>query len=208
MQSNHIDDLMQLKELYEKGIISKDELTAAKAKIFAKEDINSPNTKPIQNKNLIKILLFTVVIALLIGAIVLLIRSNRNPADPDPVEEIEVQTETVQEEIVPEDVIPFNLVSEKPSFNGGDFQTFSKWVNSNLNYPESERIAGVSGKVVLSFIIDKDGYVRNVKVVRDLDPVLDNEAVRVIKSSPKWQPAKNNGKNVAVKVTFPIIIQQ
>ena len=99
---------MQLKELYEKGIISKDELTAAKAKIFAKEDIQSPNTKPTQNKNLIRIIVFTVVIALLIGAIVLLIRSNRNPADPDPVEEIEVQTETVQEEIVPEDVIPFN----------------------------------------------------------------------------------------------------
>lgn len=121
--------------------------------------------------------------------------------------EIMDYVEEVQEEVVEEEAIPFQLVEEKPSFNGGDANEFSKWVNSKLVYPEIAKENGVQGRVTLQFTVNPDGSVSNVKVLRGVDPSLDKEAVRVVSSSPKWKPGKQRDRAVKVTYTFPVIFQ-
>ena len=111
------------------------------------------------------------------------------------------------EETIEEEAIPFQLVEEKPSFNGGDANEFSKWVNSRLVYPEIAKENGVQGRVTLQFTVNADGSVSNVKVLRGVDSSLDKEAVRVVSSSPKWKPGKQRDRAVKVTYTFPVIFQ-
>ena len=113
----------------------------------------------------------------------------------------------VEEEVVEEEAIPFQLVEEKPSFNGGDANQFSKWVNSRLVYPEIAKENGVQGRVTLQFTVEKAGTVSKVKVLRGVDPSLDKEAVRVVSMSPKWKPGKQRDRAVPVTYTFPVIFQ-
>lgn len=113
----------------------------------------------------------------------------------------------VQEEVVEEEAIPFILVEDKPSFQGGDANQFSKWVNQRLVYPEIAKENGVQGRVTLQFTIEKDGSLTKVKVLRGVDPSLDKEAVRVVSSSPKWKPGKQRDRAVPVTYTFPVIFQ-
>ena len=113
----------------------------------------------------------------------------------------------VEEEVVEEEAIPFQLVEEKPSFQGGDANQFSKWVNSRLQYPEIAKENGVQGRVTLQFTVEKDGSVTKVKVLRGVDPSLDKEAVRVVSMSPKWKPGKQRDRAVPVTYTFPVIFQ-
>ena len=123
------------------------------------------------------------------------------------VEIMDYREEEVQEEEVEEEAIPFQLVEEKPSFNGGDANEFSKWVNSKLVYPEIAKENGVQGRVTLQFTVEADGRVTNVKVLRGVDDSLDKEAVRVVSSSPKWKPGKQRDRAVKVTYTFPVIFQ-
>ena len=113
----------------------------------------------------------------------------------------------VEEEVVEEEAIPFQLVEEKPSFQGGDANQFSKWVNSRLQYPEIAKENGVQGRVTLQFTVEKDGTVTKVRVLRGVDPSLDKEAVRVVSMSPKWKPGKQRDRAVPVTYTFPVIFQ-
>ena len=113
----------------------------------------------------------------------------------------------VEEEVVEEEAIPFQLVEEKPSFQGGDANQFSKWVNQRLVYPEIAKENGVQGRVTLQFTVEKDGTVTKVKVLRGVDPSLDKEAVRVVSMSPKWKPGKQRDRAVPVTYTFPVIFQ-
>ena len=113
----------------------------------------------------------------------------------------------VEEEEVEEEAIPFQLVEEKPSFQGGDANQFSKWVNQRLVYPEIAKENGVQGRVTLQFTVEKDGSVTKVKVLRGVDPSLDKEAVRVVSMSPKWKPGKQRDRAVPVTYTFPVIFQ-
>ena len=113
----------------------------------------------------------------------------------------------VEEEVVEEEAIPFQLVEEKPSFQGGDANQFSKWVNSRLVYPEIAKENGVQGRVTLQFTVEKDGTVTKVKVLRGVDPSLDKEAVRVVSMSPKWKPGKQRDRAVPVTYTLPVIFQ-
>ena len=113
----------------------------------------------------------------------------------------------VIEEEVEEEAIPFQLVEEKPSFQGGDANQFSKWVNQRLVYPEIAKENGVQGRVTLQFTVEKDGSVTMVKVLRGVDPSLDKEAVRVVSQSPKWKPGKQRDRAVPVTYTFPVIFQ-
>lgn len=106
-----------------------------------------------------------------------------------------------------EEAIPFQLVEEKPTFRGGNANTFSVWVNKRLKYPEIAKENGVEGRVTLSFTVEKDGSVTNVKVIRGVDPALDKEAVRVVSQSPKWKPGKQRDRTVPVTYTFPVIFQ-
>ena len=113
----------------------------------------------------------------------------------------------VEEEEVEEEAIPFALVEQKPTFQGGDANTFSKWVNSRLVYPEIAKENGVQGRVMLQFTVNADGTVSNVKVLRGVDSSLDKEAVRVVSSSPKWKPGRQRDRAVKVTYTFPVIFQ-
>lgn len=118
------------------------------------------------------------------------------------IDYIEVEPEEVVEE-----AIPFMLVEEKPSFQGGDANQFSAWVNKRLVYPEIAKENGVQGRVTLQFTIEKDGSLTKIKVLRGVDPSLDKEAVRVVSSSPKWKPGKQRDRAVPVTYTFPVIFQ-
>lgn len=118
---------------------------------------------------------------------------------------IEQSNKTEDEEV--EEFIPFAIVEDKPTFQGGDANTFTKWVYGNIVYPELAIENGIQGRVTVQFTIDKDGSVKDVQVLRGADSTLDKEAVRVISKSPKWSPGKQRGKAVKVKYTFPIIFQ-
>ena len=104
-----------------------------------------------------------------------------------------------------EESIPFQLVEGRPSFNGGDANEFSKWVNSRLVYPEKAKEKGIEGRVTLQFVIDIDGSVKDVKVLKSDHKLLEKEAVRVVSSSPKWKPGMQEGKPVRVTYTFPVV---
>ena len=111
--------------------------------------------------------------------------------DNTGVEIQEYKEAEVEEEEVEEEAIPFQLVEQKPSFNGGDANEFSKWVNSRLVYPEIAKENGVQGRVTLQFTVEADGRVTNVKVLRGVDESLDKEAVRVVSSSRSGSPASS-----------------
>ena len=115
----------------------------------------------------------------------------------------------VQESIPSNDseVVPFRHVEVKPSFNGGDANEFSKWVNSHLNYPPKAKKNGIQGRVTLQFTIKADGSMSDVKILHGIDKDLDKEAVRVVSMSPKWEPGSIKGKPVNVTYTFPVIFQ-
>lgn len=112
-----------------------------------------------------------------------------------------------EEEEVEEEEIPFAIVEEKPKFQNGDANMFSKWVNQRLVYPEIAKETGVQGRITLQFTIEKDGSMSKVKVLRGVDPSLDKEAVRVVSMSPKWKPGKQRDRAVAVTYTFPVVFQ-
>ena len=113
----------------------------------------------------------------------------------------------VEEEEVEEEAIPFQLGEEKPKFQGGDANDFTRWVNSRLQYPEIAKENGVQGRVTLQFTVNADGSVSNVKVLRGVDPSLDQEAVRVVSSSPNWTPGRQRDRAVKVTYTFPVVFQ-
>ena len=121
--------------------------------------------------------------------------------------EIREYIEEQEEEVIEEEAIPFAIVEDKPKFMGGDANTFSKWVNERLQYPEIAKENGIQGRVILQFVVGTDGSVSNVKVARGVDPSLDKEAVRVVQSSPKWTPGKQRDRAVKVTYTFPVIFQ-
>ena len=112
-----------------------------------------------------------------------------------------------EEEEVEEEEVPFAIVEQKPTFQVGDANTFTRWVFSKIVYPEIAKENGVQGRVTLQFTIETDGSVKNVKVLRGVDSSLDKEAVRVVSSSPKWKPGMQRNKPVRVKYTFPVVFQ-
>ena len=116
------------------------------------------------------------------------------------------ETKTVSEG--DEEIHLYARVAVKPLFNGGDAEKgFREWVMSNTVYPAEAKENGITGRVFIEFTIDKDGSVTDVKLMRGVDPLLDAEALRVIRSSPKWTPGKHGGKLVKVKYTFPLYFQ-
>ncbi len=127
--------------------------------------------------------------------------------DPNLRVDIIDYIEAVKDEEIDDEEIPFIIVEEKPEFNGGDANEFTKWVNSRLVYPDIAKENGVEGRVTLQFTVEKDGSVSNVKVLRGVDASLDKEAVRVVQSSPKWKPGRQRDRAVKVTYTFPVIFK-
>ena len=134
-------------------------------------------------------------------------RASFNMSADAPAMQKGTITYSLKEDKKVEAAVPFQLVEEKPSFQGGDSNQFSKWVNQRLVYPESLKKQGIQGRVTLQFTVQADGTVSNVRVLRGVHPDLDNEAVRVVSSSPKWKPGKYKDKEVPVTYTFPVIFQ-
>lgn len=112
-----------------------------------------------------------------------------------------------KEEAVEEEA-PVIRAEQMPKFGkSGGLDEFRDWCLKQIVYPQAAIDNGIQGNVVLSFVIEKDGTLTNIKVLRSRDRDLDAEAVRVLKSSPKWQPGKNRGKPVRVTYTLPINFQ-
>ncbi len=112
------------------------------------------------------------------------------------VDEVLTIEEPVQEEA-------FSFVEVMPSFEGGDSELL-KYLGDNLKYPKVAKDVNAEGVVFLQFVVEADGSIAEVKVLRSVFEPLDQEAIRVIKSMPKWIPGKQNGKNLRVLYTIPI----
>jgi protein TonB len=119
--------------------------------------------------------------------------------------EVFQEVEVVEEEIVDDE--PFLIVETMPSFQGGDLNTFRNWVQSNVRFPQIALENGISGTVVLSFVIEKDGRLTNIQVLRTPDRSLSEEAVRVLEKSPKWTPGKQRNQVVRVKYNLPVVFR-
>ena len=100
----------------------------------------------------------------------------------------------------------FDVVEEMPSFPGGQAALMS-FLSSNIKYPVVAQENGVQGRVIVGFVVERDGSITDVKVMRSVDPSLDREAQRVVRAMPRWKPGKQNGSAVRVKYTVPVVFR-
>ena len=122
--------------------------------------------------------------------------------DTQAAVEVKYTPVEVEEEEVDEQQI-FTIVEEQPEFPGGMAECY-KWIGKNLNYPTISAENGVQGRVTVNFVVNADGSIVDVKVVRGVDPYLDKEAIRVVSKMPKWKPGKQRGKAVRCSFNLPV----
>ena len=125
------------------------------------------------------------------------------------VEQNEVIEEYVAPEVVEEEVSEteiFQIVEEMPSFPGGEGKLM-EYVAKNIKYPQIARETGIQGRVFVGFVVEPDGSISNVKLLRGIGGGCDEEAMRVIKSLPKWKPGKQRGKAVRVSYQIPVFFK-
>ncbi len=138
--------------------------------------------------------------------------------DDVEVEDIEINAEVDQTEVI-EEYVPveveeeevsetevFTIVEEMPAYPGGDAKLY-EYLGKNIKYPQIARESGIQGRVFVNFVVEPDGSVSNVKVMRGIGGGCDEEAVRVIKTMPKWKPGKQRGKAVRVTYTIPVVFK-
>ncbi len=123
--------------------------------------------------------------------------------DDENGEVLKAKEVIAQPEPPKEDNKVFDVVEQMPSFPGGT-QALMKYLSDNVKYPVVAQENGVQGRVVVSFVVEKDGSITDVQVVRSVDPSLDREAARVVSSMPKWIPGEQNGTKVRVKFNVPV----
>ena len=121
------------------------------------------------------------------------IQSYTPPPPPKPVEE------EATEEI-------FVVVEQQPEFPGG-MSALMKFLGDNIKYPVIAQENGIQGRVITNFVVERDGSITDVQVVRGQDPSLDKEAVRVIQTMPRWKPGQQRGKAVRVRFTLPVVFR-
>lgn len=102
-----------------------------------------------------------------------------------------------------EEVKIFDIVEQMPKFPGGQ-AALLKWIADNIKYPTIAEENGIQGRVVCTFVVERDGSITDVQVARSIDPSLDKEAMRVLRKMPKWKPGKQRGSTVRVKYTIPV----
>ena len=144
-----------------------------------------------------KCLLFAV---LAITLAVLLVPARANAQDKKE----KGKTTQTQKDTTTDDKV-YDVCEQMPIFEGGD-AALLKYLRENLKYPDKTKDRGVQGRLVIGFIVEKDGSLTDVKVLRPVDIDLDAEALRVIKGMPKWIPGRQNGKRVRVRYLLPIHI--
>ena len=113
---------------------------------------------------------------------------------------VEVEEEEVEEQQI------FQVVEEMPEFPGGMAECM-KWLGKNIKYPTISQENGVQGRVIIQFVVNRDGSIVDATVARGVDPYLDKEALRVVGLMPKWKPGKQRGKEVRVKYTLPVMFR-
>ena len=135
--------------------------------------------------------------------------------DDVEVEDIEINAEVEQNEVIEEYIAPevveddvveqeiFKIVEEMPSFPGGEAKLM-EYVAKNVKYPQIARETGIQGRVFVNFVVEPDGSVSNVSVLRGIGGGCDEEAMRVVKNMPKWKPGKQRGKPVRVQYMLPV----
>lgn len=101
----------------------------------------------------------------------------------------------------------FVVVEDMPTFRGGDVNKFREWVQQRIKYPQIAAENGIQGKVFIMFVVEPDGSVSNVTIMRGVDPALDQEAQRVVQNSPKWSPGKQRGAPVRVRFSITVNFQ-
>ncbi len=114
-----------------------------------------------------------------------------------------VKEEVIVAPVVEDEPVSIAMVEQKPEFPGGEAAMY-KWLGDNIVYPSAASEEGVQGRVVVEFVVGKDGSITNVRVVRPRHPALDKEALRVVKAMPNWVPGRNNGQPVKVTYTLPV----
>lgn len=119
--------------------------------------------------------------------------------------EVKYVPQVVEEEEPVEEEI-FDVVEEMPEFPGG-MAALMQYLGKNIKYPTIAQETGIQGRVIVQFVVNRDGSIVDAKVVRSVDPYLDKEAIRVISSMPKWKPGKQRNKAVRVKYTLPVMFR-
>ena len=104
------------------------------------------------------------------------------------------------------DSVVFEVVEEMPEFPGG-MKALTEYIHKNVKYPAEAHAKGVQGRVIVCFVVKKDGSIADIKTVRSVDPYLDKEAIRIIAAMPKWKPGKQRGKAVNVRFTVPVMFR-
>ena len=121
--------------------------------------------------------------------------------EQDDIVTVEGEVEAPAQESPADDA--FDVVEQMPEYPGGP-KALMEFLNNNVQYPAEAEKAGIQGRVIATFVVEKDGSISNAKVVKSVDPLLDAEAIRVISAMPNWIPGKQNGKVVRVKYTVPL----
>jgi len=116
---------------------------------------------------------------------------------------LKAKQEIAQPEPKEEEAKVFDVVEQMPSYPGG-MSALMEYLSKNIKYPVVAEENGVQGRVIVQFVVERNGSITDVKVVKSVDPSLDKEAVRVTKSMPHWIPGKQNGEAVRVKYTLPV----
>ena len=124
---------------------------------------------------------------------------------PEPAPAPEPPSKPVEKEAVADNNEIVASADVMPKFKGGDLKKFQEYINENTIYPQVAAEMGLQGRVKVSFVVEKDGRVSNVKIVKGVDPLLDREALRVVTSSPKWTPGQNAGHPVRVSQTATVL---
>ena len=127
-----------------------------------------------------------------------------NEDNAAPVEVKYVPVQVVEEE--PEEQTIFEVVENMPDFPGGQ-AALMQYLAKNIKYPTIAQENGTQGRVIVQFVVNRDGSIVDAKVVRSVDPYLDKEALRVINTMPKWKPGMQRGKPVRVKFTVPVMFR-
>jgi protein TonB len=122
---------------------------------------------------------------------------------PPPAPPVEITAQPAVEE----ETETIFLISENPPLPQGGYEGFTKYLQKNLKYPEQAKRMGVEGKVYVQFVIDKDGSPTDVTVLKGIGSGCDEEAIRVIRNMPKWEPGKQRGKPVKVRMALPVVFR-
>jgi protein TonB len=135
------------------------------------------------------------------------------PPTQEEVKDVQVSTETHEGEkgvdlppespVVAEDATPFTIVEEMPSFPGGE-QKMMQYLSDHIKYPPVARENGITGRVYVKFVVDKEGKIKDAVVLRGIGAGCDEEALRVVRTMPDWKPGRQNGRSVPVYFNLPI----